>query len=275
TEPPPASRRSSTRRGRTTPRRRPWPLSRRSLDDVEDLVPEELRKPYNMVQVLRRIVDDGEFLELKPRWARNMIIGLGHLGGTPVGFVPNQPNWLGGAIDIDAADKASRFIRFCDAFNLPLVTLVDVPGFFPGTKQERGGIIRHGAKMLYAYAEATVPKITVYLRKGYGGAKQAMCTREMGADQVLIWPGVELAVMGPPGAVNVLYRGETEQAADPEATRQQRIEEFSERFNGPFDALSKAFAQAAIRPAETRRRLIRALRMLEGKAVAPPPKKHG
>ena len=247
----------------------------RSLDDVEDLVPEDLRKPYNMVQVLRRIMDDGELLELKPRWARNMIIGLGRLGGSPVGFVANQPNWLGGAIDIDAADKVARFIRFCDAFNLPLVTLVDVPGFFPGTKQERGGIIRHGAKMLYAYAEATVPKVTVYLRKGYGGAKQAMCTREMGADQVLIWPGVELAVMGAPAAVNVLYRREIEQAADPEATRQQRIEEFSERFNGPFDALSKGFAQAAIRPADTRHRLIRALRMLEGKAVAPPPKKHG
>ena len=146
------------------------------------------------------------------------------------------------------SDKAARFIRFCDAFNIPLVTLVDVPGFFPGTKQERGGIIRHGAKMLYAYAEATVPKITVYLRKGYGGAKQALCTREMGADQVFVWPGVELAVMGAPAAVNVLYRREIEQAADPEAMRQQRIEEFSERFSGPFDALSKGFAQAALRP---------------------------
>ncbi len=247
----------------------------RLVEGLEELVPEDLRKPYNMVQVIRRLVDDGDFLELKPRWARNLIIGFGRLGGESVGVVANQPNWLGGAIDIDAADKAARFIRFCDAFNIPIVTLVDVPGFFPGTKQERGGIIRHGAKMLYAYAEATVPKITVYLRKGYGGAKQAMCTREMGADQVFVWPGVELAVMGAPAAVNVLYRREIEQAADPEAVRQQRIEEFSERFSGPFDALSKSFAHAALRPAETRRRLIQSLRMLANKVEEAPPKKHG
>lgn len=247
----------------------------RPVEGLEELVPEDLRKPYNMAQVIRRLVDDGEFLELKPRWARNMVIGLGRLGGDAVGFVANQPSWLGGAIDIDASDKAARFIRFADAFNIPLVTLVDVPGFFPGTKQERGGIIRHGAKMLYAYAEATVPKITVYLRKGYGGAKQALCTREMGADQVFVWPGVELAVMGAPAAVNVLYRREIDQAADPEAMRQLRIEEFSERFSGPFDALSKGFAQAALRPADTRWRLIQALRMLATKAGERPAKKHG
>jgi acetyl-CoA carboxylase carboxyltransferase component len=247
----------------------------RDVEGLEDLVPEDLRKPYNIVQVIRRLVDDGNFLELKPRWARNMVIGLGRLGGDSVGLVANQPNWLGGAIDIDAADKAARFIRFCDAFNIPLVTLVDVPGFFPGTKQERGGIIRHGAKMLYAYSEATVPKITVYLRKGYGGAKQAMCTREMGADQVFVWPGVELAVMGAPAAVNVLYRREIEQAEDPEAMRQQRIEEFSERFSGPFDALRKSYAQAALRPPETRRRLVQAIRMLATKEAQAPPKKHG
>jgi acetyl-CoA carboxylase carboxyltransferase component len=247
----------------------------RLVEGLGTLVPEDLRKPYNSVQVIRRLVDDGNFLELKPRWARNMVIGFGRLGGESVGFVANQPNWLGGAIDIDASDKAARFIRFCDAFNVPLVTLVDVPGFFPGTKQERGGIIRHGAKMLYAYAEATVPKITVYLRKGYGGAKQAMCTREMGADQVFVWPGVELAVMGAPAAVNVLYRREIEQASDPEAVRQQRIEEFSDRFSGPFDALSKMFAHSALRPEETRRRLIQSLRMLATKAEERPPKKHG
>jgi acetyl-CoA carboxylase carboxyltransferase component len=247
----------------------------RQLEDIETLVPEDLRKPYNMVQVLRRLVDDGAFLELKPRWARNMIIGFGRLGGASVGFVANQPNWLGGAIDIDASDKAARFIRFCDAFNIPIVTLVDVPGFFPGTKQERGGIIRHGAKMLYAYAEATVPKLTVYLRKGYGGAKQALCTREMGADQVFVWPGVELAVMGAPAAVNVLFRREIEAAEDKDAVRQQRIEEFSERFSGPFDALAKQFAHAPLRPADTRWRLIQALRMLANKQEEQPPKKHG
>jgi acetyl-CoA carboxylase carboxyltransferase component len=247
----------------------------RLVEDLETLVPEDLRKPYNIVQVIKRLVDDGDFLELKPRWARNMVIGFGRLDGQAVGFVATQPNWLGGAIDIDASDKAARFIRFCDAFNVPIVTLVDVPGFFPGTKQERGGIIRHGAKMLYAYAEATVPKLTVYLRKGYGGAKQALCTREMGADQVFVWPGVELAVMGAPAAVNVLYRREIDQATDPEAVRRQRIEEFSERFSGPFDALQKSFAHAPLRPPETRWRLIQALRMLEHKAETAPPKKHG
>jgi len=247
----------------------------RSLDDLESLVPDDLRKPYNVLEVIRRIVDDSEFVELKPRWARNMVIGFGRLDGQTVGCVANQPMFLAGSIDVDAADKASRFIRFCDAFNIPIITLVDVPGFYPGKRQEQMGIIRHGAKMLYAYAEATVPQITVYLRKGYGGAKQAMCTREMGADQVFVWPGVELAVMGGGGAVNVLYKREIDSAPDPEAVRKQRMAEYTERFSGPFEALQKQFAHAVIRPAETRRRLIQALRILAGKREKPAPRKHG
>ncbi len=247
----------------------------RSLDDLESLVPEDMRKPYNVLDVITRIVDVGDFLDLKPRWARNMVVGFGRLDGRTVGFVANQPMFLAGSIDVDAADKASRFIRFCDAFNIPIITLVDVPGFYPGKRQEQMGIIRHGAKMLYAYAEATVPKITLYLRKGYGGAKQAMCTREMGADQVFVWPGVELAVMGGGGAVNVLYKREIESAPDPEALRQQKIAEYTERFSGPFEALQKQYAQAVIRPAETRRRLGQAIKILAGKREEPPPRKHG
>jgi propionyl-CoA carboxylase beta chain len=178
-------------------------------------------------------------------------------------------------LDVDGADKAARFIRFCDAFNIPIITLMDVPGFFPGKQQEEKGIIRHGAKMLYAYAEATVPKITLVLRKGYGGAKQALCTREMGADQLFVWPGVELAVMGGGGAVNVLFRREIEQSADPAKTRAEKLAEYQERFNGPFEALSKQFAHAALRPRETRSRLIRSLELLRGKKEERPKKKHG
>ena len=247
----------------------------RSLDTLEKAVPEEMRKAYNILPVIKALVDDGEFLELKPKFARNLVIGLGRLDGHPVGFVANQPMFLGGSLDVDAADKAARFIRFCDAFNIPIVTLMDVPGFFPGKQQEQKGIIRHGAKMLYSYAEATVPKITVILRKGYGGAKQAMCTREMGADQLFVWPGVELAVMGGGGAVNVLYRREIEQSADPEKTRQEKLAEFAERFSGPFEALSKQFAHAAIRPVETRKRLIQSLEALRFKKEERPRKKHG
>src|SRR5512145_2867979 len=247
----------------------------RSLDSLENVVPEDMRKAYNILQVIKAIVDDGDFLELKAKFARNLVIGLGRLDGYPVGFVANQPMFLAGSLDVDASDKAARFIRFCDAFNIPVITLMDVPGFFPGRQQEEKGIIRHGAKMLYAYAEATVPKITIVLRKGYGGAKQALCTREMGADQLFVWPGVELAVMGGGGAVNVLYRRAIEQSADPAKTRAEKIAEYQERFNGPFEALAKQFAHAAIRPADTRRRLIQSLEVLRHKKEERPRKKHG
>ncbi|HXG53342.1 MAG TPA: carboxyl transferase domain-containing protein [candidate division Zixibacteria bacterium] len=257
------------------PRRETGDDPGRELDSLERIVPEDPRKAYNVLQVIKAIVDGGDFLELKPKFARNLVVGFGRLDGFPAGFVANQPMFLAGALDVDASDKAARFIRFCDAFNIPVITLMDVPGFFPGRQQEEKGIIRHGAKMLYAYAEATVPKITVVLRKGYGGAKQALCTREMGADQLLVWPGVELAVMGGGGAVNVLYRREIERSADPEKTRQEKIAEFAERFSGPFEALSKQFAHAAIRPRETRRRLIQSLEILRDKKEQRPAKKHG
>ena len=247
----------------------------RRLDGIEDLVPDDKRKPYDIVKVIKAVVDDGEFLELKRRFARNLVTGFGRLDGNPVGFVANQPMFLAGSLDVDASDKAARFIRFCDAFNIPIVTLMDVPGFFPGRQQEEKGIIRHGAKMLYAYAEATVPKITIVLRKGYGGAKQAMCTREMGADQLWLWPGVELAVMGGGGAVNVLYRREIAASDDPERTRAEKMAEFAERFNGPFEAVSKQFSQAAIQPADTRARLTRTLALLRHKKETRPAKKHG
>jgi acetyl-CoA carboxylase carboxyltransferase component len=247
----------------------------RMLESLEQIVPEDMRRAYNVLQVIKAIVDNGDFLELKAKFARNLVIGFGRLDGYPVGFVANQPMFLAGSLDVDASDKAARFIRFCDAFNIPIITLMDVPGFFPGKQQEEKGIIRHGAKMLYAYAEATVPKITIVLRKGYGGAKQALCTREMGADQLFVWPGVELAVMGGGGAVNVLYRREIEQSPDPEKTRGEKLAEFMERFSGPFEALSKQFAQAAIRPRETRRRLIQSLEVLRYKKEERPRKKHG
>jgi acetyl-CoA carboxylase carboxyltransferase component len=257
------------------PRHEPTDDPARPLESLESIVPEDMRRAYNILQVIKAIVDNGDFFELKAKFARNLVIGFGRLDGYPVGFVGNQPMFLAGSLDVDASDKAARFIRFCDAFNIPIITLMDVPGFFPGKQQEEKGIIRHGAKMLYAYAEATVPKITLVLRKGYGGAKQALCTREMGADQLFVWPGVELAVMGGGGAVNVLYRREIEQSADPEQTRRDKIAEFAERFSGPFEALSKQFAQAAIRPRDTRLRLIQSLEILRHKKEERPKKKHG
>lgn len=259
----------------TPPRREPTDGAGRLVDGIDRIVPEETRKAYNVVQVIKAIVDGGDFLELKGKFARNLVIGLGRLDGYPAGFVANQPTFLAGSLDVDASDKGARFIRFCDAFNIPILTLMDVPGFFPGKQQEEKGIIRHGAKLLYAYAEATVPKITVVLRKGYGGAKQAMCTRELGADQFFVWPGVELAVMGGGGAVNVLFRREIEQSVDPEKTRREKMEEYAERFSGPFEALAKQFSQAAIQPAETRKRLVQALEILREKREERPKKKHG
>ena len=247
----------------------------RPVEALEKIVPEDMKRAYNIVQVIKTLVDEAEFFELKAKFARNLVIGFGRLDGYPVGFVANQPMFLAGSLDVDGADKAARFIRFCDAFNIPIITLMDVPGFFPGKQQEEKGIIRHGAKMLYAYAEATVPKITLVLRKGYGGAKQALCTREMGADQLFVWPGVELAVMGGGGAVNVLFRREIEQSADPAKTRAEKLAEYQERFNGPFEALSKQFAHAALRPRETRSRLISSLELLRGKREERPKKKHG
>ncbi|MDD3657106.1 MAG: carboxyl transferase domain-containing protein, partial [Atribacterota bacterium] len=208
-------------------------------------------------------------------FARNIITGFASLKGLSIGIIANQPKVLAGCLDIDASDKAARFIRFCDAFNIPILTLVDVPGFLPGTAQEYGGIIRHGAKMLYAYSEATVPKITVVVRKSYGGAYLAMCSRDLGADQVIAWPTAEIAVMGSQGAANIIFRKEIEKAEDPEQYRQKKIDEYKERFSNPYAAASRGFVDMIVDPRETRPRLITSLEMLSTKRESLPGKKHG
>jgi len=242
---------------------------------LDSLVPESPNQPYDMHDLVHAIADDGEFLEVHQHFARNIIVGFAHLGGRSVGIVANQPAHLAGTLDIDASVKAARFVRFCDAFNIPLVTFEDVPGFLPGTRQEYGGIIRHGAKLLFAYAEATVPKVTVITRKAYGGAYCVMASKHIRTDVNFAWPTAEIAVMGPEGAVNVLYRRELETAEDPAAQRALRIAEFREKFANPYIAASRGFVDAVIRPHETRPRLIAALATLETKRDRNPPKKHG
>ncbi|MEA2639256.1 MAG: methylmalonyl-CoA decarboxylase subunit alpha [Chloroflexota bacterium] len=241
--------------------------------DLARVVPDQIGEPYDVHEVICGLVDGGELMELKARFATNLIVGLARLDGQVVGLVANQPAVRGGALDAQGATKAAGFIRFCDAFGVPLISLVDTAGFVPSVEQEHGGIVRAVARMFFSYAEATVPKIAVYLGRGYGGAKQAMATREMGADQLFLWPGVELAIMEAESAVSILYRREIESAADPAEARRERVAEFNARYAGPFDALAKQFAHAAIRPEETRERLIRALRLLVGKQVVRPPKK--
>ena len=247
----------------------------RTAPELLDMVNPDPRRPYNMHEVIRTLVDEGDFLEIHPGWARNIIVGLARLGGQPVGIVANNPRFMAGALDIDAADKAARFIRTMDAFNVPIVTFVDVTGFLPGVAQEHGGIIRHGAKMLYAYAEATVPKITVITRKAYGGAYLAMNSRDMGADVVLAWPTAAVAVMGAEGAANIVFRREIQQSPNPEATRAEKIKEYKERFDNPWIAASRGYIDDVIPPETTRQHLIRHLRMLEDKHEERPWKKHG
>ena len=238
-------------------------------------VPSDSRKPLEMSLIIGRLVDRGDFLEVQRDWARNIIIGFGRIDGIVVGIVANQPSFKAGALDIDASDKAARFIRFCNAFNIPLLTLVDVPGFLPGLSQERGGIIRHGAKMLFAYAAATVPKITVIMRKAYGGAYLAMCSEDMGASRVFAWPTAEIAVMGAEGATNVLYRKEISAADDPRATRERLQEEYRERFASPYMAARYGMVSDVIEPSETRRAVSIALRQTLNKRAVRPAKKHG
>lgn len=247
----------------------------RTAPELLEMVNPDPRRPYNMHEVIRTLVDEGDFLEIHPGWARNIIVGLARLGGQPVGIVANNPRFMAGALDIDAADKAARFIRTIDAFNLPIVTFVDVTGFLPGVAQEHGGIIRHGAKMLYAYAEATVPKITLITRKAYGGAYLAMNSRDMGADVVLAWPTAAVAVMGAEGAANIVFRREIQQGPNPEATRAEKIKEYKERFDNPWIAAGRGYIDDVISPETTRRHLIRHLRMLEDKHEERPWKKHG
>lgn len=243
--------------------------------ELDEIVPESPTKPYDIKEVIKRVVDNGEFLEVHAAYAPNIVVGFARLGGFSVGIVANQPKVLAGAIDIDASVKAARFVRFCDAFNIPLVVFEDVPGYLPGVAQEHGGIIRHGAKLLYAFCEATVPRITVITRKAYGGAYCVMNSRHIRGDLVLAWPMAEIAVMGPEGAVNIVFRKELEQASDPEALREKLIEEYRAKFANPYVAASRGFIDDVIEPHETRPRLIEALKALQNKRDTNPPKKHG
>ena len=242
---------------------------------LDTVVPDDPSKPYDMHDVISGIVDDRDFLEIQPGWAQNMIVGFARLGGKSVGIVAQQPAVLAGALDIDASTKAARFVRTCDCFNVPLVTLVDVPGFLPGVGQEHGGIIRHGAKLLFAYCEATVPKLTVITRKAYGGAYCVMSSKHIRTDFNYAWPTAEIAVMGPEGAVNILYKRELDAARDPAAVRAEKVEEFREKFANPYTAAGRGFIDEVIRPRETRRKLIAALKNLDNKRDKNPPKKHG
>jgi propionyl-CoA carboxylase beta chain len=247
----------------------------REDEALDRLVPASPNQPYDMLDLVHAIADDGAFLEVHQHYARNIIVGFARLGGRSVGIVANQPAHLAGTLDIDASVKAARFVRFCDAFNIPLITFEDVPGFLPGTRQEYGGIIRHGAKLLFAFAEATVPKMTVITRKAYGGAYCVMSSKHIRTDVNFAWPSAEIAVMGPEGAVNILYKRELEAAADPDTVRAQRVAEFRHKFANPYVAASRGFIDEVIRPRQTRAKLIAALSGLETKRDKNPPKKHG
>jgi acetyl-CoA carboxylase carboxyltransferase component len=228
-----------------------------------------------MRQVIKRVTDNGDFFELLPKFAPNIIIGFARMDGQTVGIVGNQPNVLAGCLDVDSSDKAARFIRFCDAFNIPLINFVDVPGYFPGVKQEYAGIIRHGAKMLYAYAEATVPKITLALRKEYGGAVMAMCCVGMGVDMMLAWPVAKLVVLDTTAAVNLIFRKEIKAADNPDEFRKQMIQAYDQKYSNPFHAASNMLVDKVIKPSQTRPELIHALKMLKNKQPAKPFRKHG
>jgi len=257
------------------PRLEPTDDPARMDDALNTLVPEEPTKPYDMREVIRRIVDHGEFLEVHRDFAPNLLVCFARLHGRSVGIVAQQPAVLAGVLDIDSSDKGARFVRFCDAFNIPLLTFVDVPGFMPGTAQEAGGIIRHGAKLLYAYCEATVPKLTVITRKAYGGAYDVMSSRHIRGDLNLAWPTAEIAVMGPEGAIDIIFRKELAEAADPEARRRELVEAYRAQFANPYVAAARGYIDDVIEPRETRPRLIAALEVLQGKRQPTPRRKHG
>ncbi len=247
----------------------------RLCPELRDILPESPNLPYDMVQVVSHVVDEGEFFEYYPHWAKSIVCGFARIDGGTVGIVGNQPAVLAGVLDIESSEKAARFVRTCDAFNIPLVTFVDVPGFLPGVDQEYGGIIRHGAKLLYAYCEATVPRIQVITRKAYGGAYVVMNSKSIGADLAFAWPTAELAVMGPQGAVEIVYRRELQQAADPVARRAELVEQYTERYANPYAAAERGYVDDVIDPAETRRKLVHGLRMLATKREELPRRKHG
>jgi propionyl-CoA carboxylase beta chain len=268
------------------PRKVTMDPSDRSDEKLDTVVPAESNLPYDIKDIITRVVDDAYFFEVQEHYAKNIVIGFAHFGGRSVGIVANQPNFLAGVLDINSSVKAARFVRFCDCFNIPLVTFEDVPGFLPGIQQEHGGIIRHGAKLLYAFAEATVPKITIITRKAYGGAYCVMSSKHIRSDVNYAWPTAEIAVMGPAGAVNIVYRRELDRAAKEgvdglageaafNKVRDQKIEEFRERFANPYVAAERGYIDAVIRPRDTRKKIIQALEMLDGKRDKNPAKKHG
>ena len=242
---------------------------------ISEIVPGNPKEPYDIRDVIRAVSDDSDFFEIQERWAKNVVIGFGRINGDTVGFVGNQPLILAGVLDVDSSDKAARFIRFCNAFNIPLVTFVDLPGYLPGVDQEHAGVIRHGAKVLYAYSEATVPKITFILRKAYGGGYIAMNSRHLNADFVFAWPGAEIAVMGPEGAANIIFRKEIQNADDPEKMRKQKIKEYKQKFANPYVAAAKGYVDSVIEPQETRKLLTHALEVSKNKVDKRPSKKHG
>ena len=243
--------------------------------ELRYIVPDEANRPYDVREIVYRLVDDEEFMEVQPDYAPNVVVGFARFAGRPVGIVGNQPAYLAGVLDINASSKAARFVRFCDCFSIPLVTLVDVPGFMPGVDQEYGGIIRHGAKLIYAYAEATVPKISVITRKAYGGAYIVMSSKHLSADINLAWPSAEIAVMGPDGAVNIIHREQISQSENPEQTRLELAKDYQERFTNPYVAASRGYLDDVIDPAQTRGRIVSALDVLQGKRDSLPPRKHG
>ncbi|MDR0854585.1 MAG: methylmalonyl-CoA carboxyltransferase [Clostridiales Family XIII bacterium] len=247
----------------------------RLIPEFDDIIPENPNKAYDVIKIIEKIADDGRHFDVAPHYAKNIITTYIRLGGNTVGVVANQPSVSAGSLDINASDKAARFVRRCDAFNIPLLVLEDVPGFLPGTDQESGGIIRHGAKLLYAFCEATVPKVTMVLRKAYGGAYIAMCNKELGADLVYAWPSAEIAVMGAAGAANIVFKNDIKNAADPISMREAKIAEYEDKFNNPYEAAALGYVEDVIEPRTTRQRLISAFDMLESKRESLPDKKHG
>ena len=251
------------------------PRNPKNAFKIEDIVPSDPKQPYDVRDVIRSVTDSSDFFEVQELFAANIVIGFGRINGNSVGFIANQPLVLAGVLDVDSSDKAARFIRFCDAFNIPIITLVDLPGYLPGVDQEHQGVIRHGAKVLYAYSEATVPKITVILRKAYGGGYIAMNSRHLNADFVFAWPAAEIAVMGPEGAANIIFRKEISTAEDPEKVRRQKIKEYKQKFANPYVAASRGYVDAVIEPEETRKFLIHGLDVSEYKDAPTPDRKHG
>lgn len=247
----------------------------RNDEELSNILPDSPNKPYDIKEIIKRVVDNGEFFELQPLFATNIVICFARLDGKSVGIIANQPNSMAGVLDINAADKAARFIRFCDSFNIPLVTLVDTAGYLPGVGQEHNGVIRHGAKLLYAYSEATAPKITLIIRKSYGGAYIAMCSKHLGADMVYAWPSAEIAVMGPDGAANIIFKKEIDKAEDPKKMRAEKIEEYKKEFANPYRAAVRGYVDDVIEPEYTRSYLINALHLLVSKRETRLPRKHG